>query len=137
VQGARSGQRIVLYARSGGWWVQPLANEPFTAIAADGSWRNDTHVGSEYAAMLVDAGYRPAARADTLPDAGGQIAAVAIVKGAAQTARPMRTLEFSGYIWQVRQVSSDRGGPNEFDPSNAWTDAGGSIWHVHLGRPGR
>jgi hypothetical protein len=137
VQNARNGQRIVLYARSGGWWVQPLANEPFTAIQSDGSWRNDTHVGTEYAALLVDAEYRPAARADRLPDLGGQVAAIATVKGVAEVARPLRTLEFSGYIWHVRQVASDRGGPNEFDPSNAWTDADGALHLRIAGEPGR
>jgi hypothetical protein len=30
VTGARPGQRIVLFARSGVWWVQPLASRPFT-----------------------------------------------------------------------------------------------------------
>src|ERR1700752_2223376 len=43
VTGARPGQKIVLYARSGGWWVQPLANEPFTAIEGDATWHNSTH----------------------------------------------------------------------------------------------
>jgi len=137
VTGARPGQRIVLYARSGGWWVQPLANEPFTTIHADGSWRNDTHVGTEYAALLADAEYRPPARADVLPEAGGQIAAVATTKGVAQGVRPIRTLTFSGYVWQVRQVASDRGGANEFDPSNAWTDPGGALHLRIAGEPGR
>ena len=137
VRGARSGQRIVLYARSGGWWVQPLANEPFTTIQSDGSWRNDTHIGTEYAAILADAEYKPAPRADVLPAAGGAIAAVATVKGIAETIPPIRTLPFSGYVWQVRQVPSDRGGPNEFDPSNAWTDSAGALHLRIAGEPGR
>jgi hypothetical protein len=132
VTGARPGQRIVLYARSGGWWVQPLANEPFTDIQPDGRWRNNTHVGTEYAALLVDAAYQPAARADALPDAGGAIAAVASVKGTGGALRPIHTLTFSGYEWQVRQVPSDRGGANEFDPSNAWTDPDGAL-HLRIG----
>ena len=137
VSGARPGQRLVLYARSGGWWVQPLASEPFTTIQSDGTWRNDTHIGIEYAALLVDADYQPAARADLLPEAGGQVAAVAAVKGAGQAVRPIRTLTFSGYEWQVRQVPSDRGGNNEFDPSNAWTDPDGALHLRIAGEPGR
>jgi hypothetical protein len=137
VRGARPGQRIVLYARSGGWWVQPLANEPFTTIQSDGSWRNDTHIGTEYAAILADVEYQPAPRADVLPEAGGQIAAVATVKGIAEAVRPIRMLTFSGYVWQVRQVPSDRGGPNEFDPSNAWTDSDGPLHLRIAGEPGR
>lgn len=30
VKGGRPGQQIVLYARSGKWWLQPLRTEPFT-----------------------------------------------------------------------------------------------------------
>src|ERR1700723_4645539 len=30
--GAKPGQQIVLYARSGIWWIQPFANQPFTKI---------------------------------------------------------------------------------------------------------
>ena len=77
VTGARAGQRIVLFARSGGWWVQPLANEPFTAIQPDRTWRNSTHLGTEYAALLVEADYRPPARTDVLPSPGGSVVAVA------------------------------------------------------------
>jgi hypothetical protein len=32
VTGARTGQRIVVYARSGPWWVQPSPDQPFIPI---------------------------------------------------------------------------------------------------------
>ena len=35
VTGARPDQRVVLYARSGAWYVQPYADRPFTTIQAD------------------------------------------------------------------------------------------------------
>src|SRR5262245_37403872 len=57
VKGGRQEQRIVLYARSGKWWVQPLQNNPFTAIRANGKWTNATHLGTEYAALLVEPGF--------------------------------------------------------------------------------
>src|SRR6267142_4506805 len=38
VTGAQSGQRIVLFARSGTWWVQPFEAHPFTEIRADSTW---------------------------------------------------------------------------------------------------
>jgi hypothetical protein len=42
----------------------------------------------------------------------------------------VRTLHFSGYEWEVRQIASDRGGtPHAYSPDNAWTDAEG---HLHL-----
>ena len=53
VTGAAPGQRIVLYARTEGWWVQPTASDPYTAIAPDGTWKSSTHLGAEYPALLV------------------------------------------------------------------------------------
>jgi len=81
--GARPGQQIVIYARWGPWWVQPLADRPFTNIQ-DSRWISPTHFGTEYAALLVDAEYHPQAIRDVLPGAGGGVAAIAVTKG-----RPM------------------------------------------------
>src|SRR5713226_1753060 len=81
VTGARPGQRIVLFAKSGPWWVQPLAEQPFTRIQPDSKWRNSTHFGTEYAALLVEPEYRPQATMDVLPRAGGGVIALAIKKG--------------------------------------------------------
>src|ERR1700750_1510262 len=47
VTGARPGQFIVLYAHSGAWYVQPYADQPFTTIQPDSTWRNSTHLGTE------------------------------------------------------------------------------------------
>lgn len=80
VTGVRAGQRIVLYARSGDWYVQPFTNQPFTPIQADSTWRSSTHLGTEYAALLVDAAYRPPAKAPALPGIG-EVAAVAVAPG--------------------------------------------------------
>src|ERR1022692_151880 len=48
--GAGPGEQIILYARSGVWWIQPFKAQPFTNILPDSSWKNSTHLGSEYAA---------------------------------------------------------------------------------------
>jgi len=130
VRGARPGSRIVLYAKSSIWWVQPFGNEPFTEIAADGGWKNETHLGTDYAALLVDAEYRPAPTVQELPAPGGSILAVVAVKGSGELAqRPRKTISFSGYEWDVRQVSSDRGGSNMYAAENVWVDEKG---HLHL-----
>lgn len=134
VTGARPGQRIVLYTRSGVWWVQPLTAQPFTTVEPDATWRNSIHLGTEYAALLVDAGYRPANTTDALPPLGGGVIALATAKGTGDFAtRPRKVLTFSGYEWDVRDVPSDRGGPNDYDPDNAWTDAEGLL-HLKLAR---
>jgi signal transduction histidine kinase len=81
VKGASSEQKIVLYARSGAWYVQPFADQPFTKIEADSSWGNTTHLGTEYAALLVTSDYQPAPITSTLPAPGHGVVAVTIVEG--------------------------------------------------------
>src|SRR5260370_12581504 len=61
VSGARQGQRLVIYSKSGGlWWLQPLLTSPFTAILPDQGWRNQTHLATEYAVLRVDSPFPPA-----------------------------------------------------------------------------
>jgi signal transduction histidine kinase len=81
VIGAVPGQQIVLYARSGAWWVQPFTEQPFTSIRPDSTWSNSTHVGTEYAALLVEPGYVPPAVVDVPPRTGAGVLAVAITPG--------------------------------------------------------
>jgi len=133
VTGARPGQRIVLFARSGTvWWVQPFANQPFTAIETESIWENSTHLGTEYAALLVTPAYRPPETAAKLPEKGGDILAVATAKGEASLRPVSRTLHFSGYEWEIRGLPSNRGGTvNTYDPANAWTDENGSL-HLRI-----
>jgi hypothetical protein len=138
VSGARPGQHIVIFAKSGVWWVQPATGRPFTAIATDATWENTIHLGTEYAALLVDPGYQPPATIELLPPPGGGVIAVARIKGTGDiTERPSKTLMFSGYEWDVRRIPSDRGGANDYDPDNAWVDTGGFL-HLRLAqREGR
>lgn len=81
VSGARPGQRIVLYARSGAWYVQPFTDRPFTEIQSDSTWKSSIHLGTDYAALLVEPGYNPPSMADVLPGVGGGVVAVAAVPG--------------------------------------------------------
>jgi len=133
VKGARAGQQIVLYARAGPWWVQPLADQPFTAIRSDQSFETTTHLGTEYAALLVEPGYRPPSRTDELPSVGGGVLALARAKGVPPAApRSVRMLRFAGYEWRVRDSPSERGGwTNRYDPQNAWTDEKGAL-HLRI-----
>lgn len=131
VAGARPRQQIVLYAKSGAWWVQPLVSQPFTKIAPTSKWSNATHLGTEYAALLVDPGYRPPATTNALPTVGGAVSAVAIAKGASSP--PSAFLQFSGYEWRIRDAPSSRGGGNDYAPANAWTDSGGAL-HLRIAK---
>jgi hypothetical protein len=132
VAGARPGQRIVLFSKSGVWWVQPEARRPFTEIRADSTWTSSTHLGLEYAALLVDAEYSPPLSTETLPGPGAGVVAVAIVPGDPSARAAHHTLRFGGYEWIARAAPSDRGGPNDYDPDNAWADADGAL-HLRIG----
>ena len=131
VRGARPGQRIVLFALSGVWWIQPTVENPFTPIQQDSTWKSSTHPGTAYAALLVDAGYRAPLTMNALPEEGGSVLAVTRVPGAA-AALPSKIVQFSGYQWETRQATN---GPGEstsdsaYDSANVWTDQRG---YLHL-----
>jgi hypothetical protein len=128
VVGAKPGQRVVLYALGGGtWWVQPFAAYPFTNIRPDSTWQTSIHLGEQYAAILAEDSYVPAKTLQKLPAVGAGVIAVAAVPGARYHPK---LIQFSGYDWEVRQISDTRGGKlNPYDPANAWVDPAG---HLHL-----
>lgn len=129
--GAGPSQQIVLYARSGGiWWIQPYIAHPFTNIQTDSTWKNATHLGTEYAALLVQPGYQPPSKVVTLPVEGNGVVAVVTAKGEAVAAIMPKVIHFSGYDWTALAAGSERGGEsNTYDPANVWTDEKG---YLHL-----
>lgn len=133
VAGARPGQQIVVYARSGPWWVQPWPDKPLIPIQANSTWSTPTHLGFDYAALLVEPGYHPPPTMDAAPTQGGSVIAVAITKGVGEIQyAPTKPLHFSGYDWKIRMIASDRGGLNNlYNSDNAWTDAGGAL-HLRM-----
>lgn len=135
VTGARSGQRIVLYARNDGrWGVQPYSGEPFTKIENDGRWASSTQLGSAYAALLVEPGYSPPQLTESLPSVGPGLAALAIVndRGVVDVFSPPKTINFGGYDWDISSGFIYRAGSrNDFDPANVWTDEKGAL-HLRI-----
>jgi hypothetical protein len=133
VKNARPKQKIVIYAHSGQWWLQPWPDRPFIPIKADSSWSTETHLGFEYAALLVEPDFYPQPTMDVAPTQGGSVTLVTIVKGVGTPQlAPTGSLKFSGYDWRVRTIESDKGGINNFyDPENAWTDASGAL-HMQI-----
>jgi hypothetical protein len=71
---------IVIYAKAGGkWWVQPITDNPYTKITS-GIWQNETHLGIEYAALLVKKSYKPSNTLITLPQTDNLVLAIKIVE---------------------------------------------------------
>ena len=137
VKGARADQQIVLYARSAErWWVQPYTDRPFTKIHSDSSWTSETHLGSDYAALLVTTQYTPLNTTKALPQLGGGVVAVAVVKGSGSgpTVAVPKTVNFSGYTWTITSGGNNHGGSHIlFDPDNVWTDARGAL-HLRIAK---
>ena len=129
VTGASPGQKIVLYAKTGKWWLQPLIDQPITDLLPNFSWTNATHLGTHYAALLVKDGYRPQSATDSLPQTDGNVLAVAVVSGSAQPPSPV--IDFSGYQWRLRDAPSSRGGQNIYSPSNISVDEKGAM-HLRI-----
>jgi len=131
ISGAQQGQHIVVYSKTGGlWWLQPMLASPLTPILPDGVWRNEAHLGTDYAALLVDSSYHPAAVLDELPKRGHGVEAVATSKG--QEKSSSFFVNFSGFRWRVRWKPSDRGGTtNPYDPSNVYVDKDGAL-HLQI-----
>jgi hypothetical protein len=133
VIGARPDEQIVLYAKSGAWWVQPLMSDPYTKLNSNYTWTNTIHVGTEYAALLVEPGYHPPVSMNELPRVGNGVLAVASAKTGGSATVVSKTLLFSGYEWRVRDAPSNRGGQNDYHASNAWTDSDGAL-HLRIAR---
>ena len=117
------GAKIVAYARNDVWWVQPFRSRPFTEIGPDGNWKTATHLGSDYAVLLVSPGYQPPVRIKELPVSGGGVLAIALTKGIAGPIIAPKLLHFSGYDWTLSSSADYRGGElSDYEPSNAWVD---------------
>src|SRR5262249_986836 len=131
------GQQIVLYTNSEElWWIQPGIERPFTKIERNARWKGQVHTGTQYAALLVDAGYNPPETFESLPSAGNGVAAVATVnvQGFTPVPQEAKILHFSGYDWAVRTAASNRAGTrNSFDPANAWVDDRGAL-HLRIAK---
>jgi hypothetical protein len=125
ITGGSPGQKIVLYAKTGKWWVQPLIDQPITDLRPNFKWTNATHLGTHYAALLVRDGYRPQSALDSLPQTDDNILAVAVVPGAERPPSPV--VDFSGYPWRLRDAPSSRGGQNVYSPSNISVDEQGAM----------
>ena len=98
---------------------------PSRQSKADSTWKNTIHLGTEYAALLVEPGIahrhdRDAARAGRPGHRGGDGQRHGRVRD-----RPRKTLIVQRLRMGNAAIPSDRGGDNEYDPDNAWTDATG------------
>jgi hypothetical protein len=137
VTGAQAGEKIVLYAKSTVWWIQPTVLEPFTSIQANGVWKNETHPGTSYAALLVRDGYHARPKLDQLPAKNNEVLAVAIADGPKSLEREGKMMIFAGYEWRIHETpNSPANSRNDYDAANSWTDRNGFLHLRIAGKPG-
>lgn len=75
--------RVVIFARTDRWYVQPTKASPYTSIGQDGEWQTDIHLGYDYAALLVSPSYKvpDTGTMETLPKVAGAVLAIDRVPG--------------------------------------------------------
>jgi hypothetical protein len=139
--------KIVLFALTNVWYVQPYVDSPFTEVTKDGRFETSTHLGSKYAALLVKPSYNPPATTARLPSISGVVLAVATVDAKSEKSGEAnqdvhssysRVIRFSGYEWKVK-ASADKIGPGENyfsdSPENVSVDADGRL-HLRITQSG-
>lgn len=73
--------RVVIYALTTTWYVQPMQAEPLTEIRPDGKWEAATHTGKRYLALLVRPDFSPPSPTATPPTRLKGVVAWAEVEG--------------------------------------------------------
>jgi hypothetical protein len=128
--------KLVVYIAVPGWWVKPSFANPLTPIAPDGTWQTTVvtggidHLAVKYAAFLLP---NAVITSDFPPRLGGNSSLPQSLfdQSAAYLIEDRRTLEFSGYTWNVKDSAGQKvgPGPNYFtaDPNHVWVDANGSL----------
>jgi hypothetical protein len=71
--------KVIVFAGTDTWYVQPYIEASDTEIKDSNTWQTDTHLGSRYAALLVNNSYKPPSTTGRLPDVGGPILAIVVV----------------------------------------------------------
>jgi hypothetical protein len=107
--------KVVIYALTNEWYVQPYVDAPFTNISPDGSWSSFVNPWSSLVVLLVNpANYTPAATEITNPalDAG-------VLASTEYPSTPI-SVNFSGYTWGIKTTGNAPS--DQFDPGpNFWS----------------
>lgn len=107
---------VVIYALTNQWYVQPLADAPFTTISPDGSWTSSTYPWNSLVVLLVNPStYTAAATEITNPALDPGVLAWTIYPPG-----PV-SVDFSGYTWGIKVTGNSQ--TDQFDPGpNFWSN---------------
>jgi len=116
--------RVVLWAKTDRWYVQPTIGEPFTIIQSDGTWSNYTNPWNRIVALLVSSSYVPGSTRDYHPsqDPG-------VICWDEYPDRSLKYINWSNYRWRIKNADLIDPGPNYFsdDTSNVMVDQEGRM----------
>jgi hypothetical protein len=107
--------RVVLWAKTDQWYVQPFIATPYTHVCADGWWTNTTHPWTRMIALVVDRSYVPGSIRQTHPSGDPGV----LAWDEYPSRDPDRVVEFSGYRWKVKNADLAGPGPNYFSDDDA------------------
>ena len=101
--------KIVIYALTNEWYVQPYTDAPYTNISPDGSWSSSTNPRESLVVLLVDPNaYVPPTTEITNPALDANVVAYTVYP-----AGPI-SVNFSGRTWGIKTTGSTSS--DHFDP---------------------
>jgi len=111
--------KVVLWAKTDRWYVQPSVSDPYTIIQSDGTWSSFTYPWVRMVALLVDSSYVPGSIKDYHPsmDPG-------VISWDEYPDKSVRYINWRNYCWRVKTGDLVGPGPNYFsdDTANVWID---------------
>lgn len=112
--------KVVLWAKTNLWYIQPTSSDPFTFIQNSGNWSNSTNPWVRMVALLVDTTYQPG----TIQEEHPSSAAGVLDYDEFPEKLPDRYINWSNYNWRVKKSDLAGPGPNAFSDStsNVWVD---------------
>jgi hypothetical protein len=110
-----AGHRVVLWAKTDRWYIQPSTIAPFTYIQSDGTWSNYTNPWTRMTALLVDSSYVPGAIREQHPSSDTGV----VAWDEYPEKSPDKFINWSGYQWRVKHAELTGPGPNAFSDDTA------------------
>jgi hypothetical protein len=111
--------RVVLWAKTDRWYVQPSVANPYTIVQSDGNWSNSTYPWDRMVALLVDLSYSPGSTRDYHPsmDPG-------VICWDEYPDKSVKYFNWSNFRWRIKNADFVDPGPNYFsdDAANVMVD---------------
>lgn len=129
--------RVVLWALTNMWYIQPFTASPYTNVCGNGRWSSYTHPWARMVALLVDSSYVPKDTHLGYPAFDPGVLAWAEFPSGGQN---QNSIAFAGYTWAIKRSADPFDpGPNYWsnDPENVHVDNQGRLHLAITKRDGK